>query len=88
MNINPNFSSDSDEMPSADEVVSHGMSFIAETLIEPMHDKLSKEDKSLLALIGMSFAIVAEQATAYEQMEQAKNFDDLNEDKTIGFFRN
>ena len=88
MNINPDFSSDYNDAPSADEVMSQGMGFIAEKLIEPMHDKLSKEDASLLALIGISFKIVAEQATAYEKMEQAKNSDDLNEDKTIGFFRN
>ena len=88
MNINPDFSSDSDEMPSANEVMSQGMGFIAEKLIEPMRDKLDTEDLSLLALIGISFKIVADQATAYEQMEEAKNSDDLNEDKTIGFFRN
>ena len=84
MNINPDFSSDSNDMPSADEVMAHGMSFISEKLIEPMEGKLDPEALTLLALIGVSFQIVAEQATAYEKLQSSE----LDEDKTIGFHRN
>ena len=84
MNINPDFSSDFNDMPSAEEVMSQGMSFIGEKLIEPMRDKLDAEDLSILALIGMSFKIVADQATAYEKLQESE----LHKDKTIGFHRN
>jgi len=85
MNINPDFSSfDENQVLSAEEVMNQGMGFIGEKLIEPMKDKLSPEDASLLAVIGISFKIVAEQATAYEKLQSSE----LNEDKTIGFHRN
>ena len=85
MNINPDFSSfDENQAPSAEEVMAQGMGIIGEKLIEPMRDKLSPEDSSLLALIGISFKIVAEQATAYEKLQASE----LDEDKTIGFHRN
>ena len=85
MNINPDFSSfDENQVISAEEVMAQGMSFISEKLIEPMRDKLDTEDLSILALIGMSFKIVAEQATAYEKLQASE----LDEDKTIGFHRN
>ena len=70
MNLNSDFSSDYNDIPSADEVMSQGMGFIAEKLIEPMQDKLSPEDLSILALVGMSFKIVADQARAYEKLQE------------------
>ena len=85
MNINPDFSSfDENQAPSAEEVMAQGMGFIGEKLIEPMRDKLDAEDLSVLALIGISFKIVADQATAYEKLQESE----LDEDKTIGFHRN
>ena len=84
MNINPDFSSDYNDAPSAEEVMAQGMGFIGEKLIEPMRDKLDAEDLSVLALIGISFKIVADQATAYEKLQESE----LDEDKTIGFHRN
>ena len=69
MNLNSDFSSDS-EIPTADSVMAQGMGFIGEKLIEPMQDKLSPEDLGILALIGMSFKIVAEQARAYEKLQE------------------
>jgi len=83
MNINSNYNHE-EELPSAEEVMSKGMGFIAEKLIEPMSEKLSEEDMALIALIGLSFKIVAEQATAYEKLQSSE----LDEDKTIGFHRN
>tara|TARA_Y100001938_G_C8010760_1_gene389869 strand:+ start:372 stop:629 length:258 start_codon:yes stop_codon:yes gene_type:complete len=85
MNINSDFSSfDENQAPSAEEVMAQGMGFIGEKLIEPMRDKLDTEDLSILALIGISFKIVADQATAYEKLQESE----LDEDKTIGFHRN
>tara|TARA_R100001163_G_C4868349_1_gene71347 strand:+ start:123 stop:380 length:258 start_codon:yes stop_codon:yes gene_type:complete len=85
MNINSDFSSfDENQAPSAEEVMSQGMGFIGEKLIEPMRDKLDAEDLGILALVGISFKIVAEQATAYEKLQESQ----LGEDKTMGFHRN
>lgn len=84
MNINPDFSSDFNDIPSAQEVMAQGMGFIGEKLIAPMKDQLDQEDLALLSLIGISFQIVADQATAYEKLQASE----LDEDKTIGFHRN
>jgi hypothetical protein len=70
MNLNPNFSNDQNECPPANEIMDCGMDFIFDKLIDPMQEKLSVEDVSLLNVIGMSFKIIAEQATMYEQIEQ------------------
>ena len=82
MNINPNYNHE-EELPSAEEVMSKGMGFIAEKLIEPMSEKLSEEDMALIALIGLSFKIVAEQATAYEKIQEG-----LSESNGTDFNRN
>ena len=51
-------------------------------------DVIAPEDQSLLGLVGVSFKIIAEKATAYEMMEEAEQEEQLNQDKTIGFYRN
>jgi hypothetical protein len=77
MYINPNFSDNENECPPpADEVMTNGMDFIFEKCIEPMHEKLSVEDISLIGLIGFSFKIIAEQATMYEQIEKKNQLSD------------
>ena len=73
MNINPNFSNE--EIPPANEVVAQGMGFLFEKVIEPMQEKLSAEDTALIGLIGMSFKIVGEQATAYEKLQEGFDSD-------------
>jgi len=75
MNIKKDFSQN-DENPPADEVMANGMDFIFEKLIEPMQEKLSVEDLSLISLIGLSFKIIAEQATMYEQIEKKNQLSD------------
>ena len=68
MNINENFS---DNQPKfSDEIMSMAMSEIHDILIEPMQGKLTPEQDAVLALIGMTFKIMAEKATALEKMEQ------------------
>ena len=70
MNLNEN------SLPSqpkyADEVMTLAMNEIHDILIEPMHNagKLTQEQDAVLALIGMTFKIMAEKATALEKMEQ------------------
>ena len=77
MNIKNDFSQNNEnECPPADEVMANGMDFLFEKCIEPMHEKLSVEDLSLIGLIGMSFKIIAEQATMYEQIEKKNQLSD------------
>jgi len=70
MNIEKDFSSDQPKF--SDEVMSIAMAEIHDMLIEPMHKagKLTPEEDTVLALIGLTFKIMAEKATALEKMEQ------------------
>ena len=69
MNIDENFSS-SDGNPSSNDVMATAMNEIHDILIEPMQGKLTQEQDAILALIGLTFKIMAEKATALEKMEQ------------------
>tara|TARA_R100001594_G_scaffold130648_1_gene169867 strand:+ start:295 stop:543 length:249 start_codon:yes stop_codon:yes gene_type:complete len=82
MNINENFSSEPEL--SSNDICAMAMQKINDLLIEPMQDKLTPEQDSTIAVIGLAFMVMAEKATALEKMEQDK----LEEDKTIGFHRN
>ena len=88
MNINPEYSSH-DEL-CANDIMAKGMSLISELLIEPSleNGNLDEEAQSILGLVGTTFKIIAEKATAYEMMEEAEQEEQLNQDKTIGFYRN
>ena len=80
MNINPNFSDNENECPPANEVMANGMDFIFENLIEPMQEKLNEDQLKIMGLIGLSFKIIAEQATALEELEKSMEGNDTNED--------
>jgi len=79
MNLNEN------SLPSqpkyADEVMTLAMNEIHDILIEPMHNagKLTQEQDAVLALIGMTFKIMAEKATQLEKMEQGFQGNFVNE---------
>ena len=79
MNINPNFSDENENAP-ASEVMALGMDFIYENLIEPVQENLNEDQLKVIGLIGMSFKIIADQATALEELE--KSMEDIvkNED--------
>jgi len=68
MNIEKDFNSDQPKF--SDEIMTMAMGEIHDILIEPMQGKLTKEHDMVLALIGMTFKIMAEKATALEKMEQ------------------
>ena len=82
MNIEKDFSSDQPKF--SDEIMSMAMQEIHDILIEPMQDKLTEEQDAVIAIIGMTFKIMAEKATALEQMEQGE----LNNPKQDDFYRN
>jgi len=88
MNINPEYSSN-DEL-CANDIMAKGMSIISELLIEPSleNGNLDEESQSLIGLVGLSFKIIAEKATALEMMEEAEQEEQFNQDKTTGFYRN
>ena len=60
----------SDQPKYSDEIMSMAMSELADILIKPMQDKLTQEQDALLAIIGLTFKVMAEKATALEKMEQ------------------
>lgn len=67
MNINSDYQENEDLSP--ENVMSHGMDFIFEKLIVPMQEKLDEEDLALISIIGVSFKMIAEQASAYEKIQ-------------------
>tara|TARA_Y100000310_G_scaffold245413_1_gene250382 strand:+ start:753 stop:1025 length:273 start_codon:yes stop_codon:yes gene_type:complete len=68
MNINENFSSD--QPKHSNEIMGMAMQEIHDILIEPMQDKLTPQQDSILAIVGLTFKVMAEKATAFEKMEQ------------------
>ena len=68
MNIEKDFSPD--EEKNSNEIMTTSMGIIHEMLMEPMQDKITHEQKGLLALVGMTFKIMAEKATAYEKLQK------------------
>ena len=69
MNILDNNSS-SDQPKFSDEIMTLAMGEIHDILLEPMKDKLTTEQDTVLAIIGLTFKVMAEKATALEKMEQ------------------
>ena len=70
MNIEKDFSSDQPKF--SNEIMELAMSELYDILLEPMHKagKLTPDQDAILAIIGMTFKIMAEKATALEKMEQ------------------
>tara|TARA_R110002051_G_scaffold287567_1_gene350275 strand:+ start:126 stop:380 length:255 start_codon:yes stop_codon:yes gene_type:complete len=73
----------SDQPKYSDEIMGMAMQEIHNILIEPMQDKLTPQQDSILAIVGLTFKIMAEKATALEKMEQGfegslKNKNDFN----------
>jgi len=73
----------SDQPKYSDEIMGMAMQEIHDILIKPMQDKLTPQQDSILAIVGLTFKIMAEKATALEKMEQGfegslKNKNDFN----------
>ena len=83
MNILDN-NSFSEQPKSSNEIMAMAMGEIHDILLEPMKGKLTPEQDSILAIIGLTLKIMAEKATALEQMEQGE----LNNPKQDDFYRN
>ena len=83
MNILDN-NSFSEQPKYSDEIMSMAMGEIHDILIEPMQDKLTPEQGSIISIIGLTLKIMAEKATPLEKMEQGE----LNNPKQDDFYRN
>ena len=66
MNIKKDFQSDS-EM-NANDAMDSSMGYIFENFIEPRESELTEDQAMMLAVIGVTFKMIAEKATAYENM--------------------
>jgi len=66
MNIKKDFQSDS-EM-NANDAMDSSMGYIFENFIEPKESELTEDQAMMLAVIGVTFKMIAEKATAYENM--------------------
>lgn len=88
MNINENFSSEQPKF--SNEIMTLAMQEIHDILIEPMTAKpdangfiktkpLTPEQDSMLAIVGLSFKVMAEKATQLEKMEQGFQGNFINE---------
>ena len=66
MNIKKDFQSDS-EM-NANDAMDSSMRYIFENFIEPKESELTEDQAMMLAVIGVTFKMIAEKATAYENM--------------------
>ena len=66
MNIKEDFQSDS-EM-NANDAMDSSMGYIFENFIEPRESELTEDQAMMLAVIGVTFKMIAEKATAYENM--------------------
>ena len=62
-----------EEQPVDSEYVTEqAMNAIYDLVIEPMEDKLTEEDATLIGVIGMALKVVANKAKAYEDIMQGK----------------
>ena len=77
MNIEKDFNSDQPKF--SDEIMTMAMGEIHDILIEPMQGKLTQEQDAVLAIIGLTFKIMAEKATQLEKMEQGFQGNFVNE---------
>ena len=68
MNLNEDYSANQPKF--SDEIMTMAMGEIHDILIKPMQGKLTQEQDAVIGLIGLTFKIMAEKATALEKMEQ------------------
>ena len=66
MNINEDFQSN--PKINAKDAMDSSMGFIFENFIEPIEHELTEDQVMMLGLIGATFQMIADKATAYENM--------------------
>jgi len=66
MNINSEYTN---EEPSSSDIMDIAMAYIWDKFIEPQKKSLTEEDCEMVAVIGSSLKMIANQATAMENFE-------------------
>ena len=85
MNINPEYN-ESDSDINAMTMMQKSMGILWESFIEPAEADMDEEQIAIVALVGMTFQIIAEKAYAYEKlMGEVPNED---EEESNPFSRN
>ncbi|SVD32622.1 uncharacterized protein METZ01_LOCUS385476 [marine metagenome] len=64
---------DTPENVDAEYVTEQSMSALWDLVIAPMQDQLTDEDKTLIAVIGMTFKLVAHKAKCYEDIQKGNH---------------
>ena len=84
MNINPEYN-ESDSDINAMTMMKKSMGILWESFIEPAEADMDEEQIAIVALVGMTFQIIAEKAYAYEKLmgevpsdEEEENFNSRN----------
>ena len=67
MNINPEYN-ESDSDINAMTMMQKSMGILWESFIEPAEADMDEEQIAIVALVGMTFQIIAEKAYAYEKL--------------------
>ena len=67
MNINPEYN-ESDSDINAMTMMNKSMGILWESFIEPAEADMDEEQIAIVALVGMTFQIIAEKAYAYEKL--------------------
>lgn len=65
-------SNQDDQDVNAIDVMDKSMNYLWETFIEPNVDVTDEEQATMLTIIGASFKIMAEQAHAYEKLNEVE----------------
>ena len=68
MNINPDY--ENQHVATSSDAMEEIQKIIYNMLIKPMQEKLDLEDIEILGTVGDALKIVAEKATAYEQLNK------------------
>ena len=66
MNINEDFQSEPEI--NATQAMDSSMGYIFDNFIEPRESELTEDQAMMLAVIGVTFKMIAEKATAYENL--------------------
>ncbi|MDO7613061.1 MAG: hypothetical protein MUQ75_02415 [Crocinitomicaceae bacterium] len=66
----------------ANRAMESGMNWLWENFIEPNVDEANEDQERMLAIIGVAFKVIADQANAYEKLQ------DLDQEEKNDFSRN
>ena len=78
-NENNDFNASNEDVPNANSVMQTAMSALWDIAIAPNQSKFTDEEQSTIALIGITFKMIAEKASIYEQEHENFNNNPSND---------